>query len=144
MRWPACAAAGKRVVMTNGCFDLIHPGHIRYLRQAAALGDVLVVAVNDDDSVRRLKGASRPLNTVGDRMAVLAALEAIDFVVPFSEDTPERVIEALAPDVLVKGGDYRVEQIAGHKSVLERGGEVRILDFFAGHSTTGLIERLQD
>ena len=137
-------AAGKRVVMTNGCFDLIHPGHIRYLRQAAALGDVLVVAVNDDDSVRRLKGASRPLNTVGDRMAVLAALEAIDFVVPFSEDTPERVIEALAPDVLVKGGDYRVEQIAGHKSVLERGGEVRILDFFAGHSTTGLIERLQD
>ena len=130
--------------MTNGCFDLIHPGHIRYLQQAAALGDVLVVAVNDDDSVRRLKGASRPLNTVGDRMAVLAALEAIDFVVPFTEDTPERVIEVLAPDVLVKGGDYTVEQIAGHESVLQRGGEVRILDFFAGHSTTGLIERLQD
>lgn len=137
-------SAGKRVVMTNGCFDLIHPGHIRYLQQAAALGDVLVVAVNDDDSVRRLKGASRPLNTVGDRMAVLAALEAIDFVVPFKEDTPERVIEVLAPDVLVKGGDYTVEQIAGHESVLQRGGEVRILDFFAGHSTTGLIERLQD
>ncbi len=137
-------SAGKRVVMTNGCFDLIHPGHIRYLQQAAALGDVLVVAVNDDDSVRRLKGASRPLNTVGDRMAVLAALEAIDFVVPFTEDTPERVIEVLAPDVLVKGGDYTVEQIAGHESVLQRGGEVRILDFFAGHSTTGLIERLQD
>lgn len=137
-------SAGKRVVMTNGCFDLIHPGHIRYLQQAAALGDVLVVAVNDDDSVRRLKGASRPLNTVGDRMAVLAALEAIDFVVPFTEDTPERIIEVLAPDVLVKGGDYTVEQIAGHESVLQRGGEVRILDFFAGHSTTGLIERLQD
>lgn len=137
-------SAGKRVVMTNGCFDLIHPGHIRYLQQAAALGDVLVVAVNDDDSVRRLKGASRPLNTVDDRMAVLAALEAIDFVVPFTEDTPERVIEVLAPDVLVKGGDYTVEQIAGHESVLQRGGEVRILDFFAGHSTTGLIERLQD
>jgi D-beta-D-heptose 7-phosphate kinase/D-beta-D-heptose 1-phosphate adenosyltransferase len=137
-------SAGKRVVMTNGCFDLIHPGHIRYLRQAAALGDVLVVAVNDDDSVRRLKGASRPLNTVSDRMAVLAGLEAIDFVVPFSEDTPERVIEVLAPDVLVKGGDYSIEQIAGHESVLQRGGEVRILDFFAGHSTTGLIERLQD
>ena len=137
-------SAGKRVVMTNGCFDLIHPGHIRYLRQAAALGDVLVVAVNDDDSVRRLKGASRPLNTVSDRMAVLAGLEAIDFVVPFSEDTPERVIELLAPDVLVKGGDYSIEQIAGHESVLQRGGEVRILDFFAGHSTTGLIERLQD
>jgi D-beta-D-heptose 7-phosphate kinase/D-beta-D-heptose 1-phosphate adenosyltransferase len=130
--------------MTNGCFDLIHPGHIRYLRQAAALGDLLVVAVNDDDSVKRLKGASRPVNTVQDRMAVLAALEAVDYVLPFTEDTPARLIEVLAPDVLVKGGDYTVEQVAGHESVLSRGGEVAILDFVPGHSTTGIIERLND
>ena len=136
--------AGKRVVMTNGCFDIIHPGHVRYLQQASELGDVLVVAVNDDDSVRRLKGPSRPLNTVEDRMAVLAALSGVDYVVPFTEDTPQRLIELLAPDVLVKGGDYSVDQIAGHESVLARGGEVRILDFLSGHSTTNLIERLTD
>ena len=137
-------AAGKRIVMTNGCFDLIHPGHVRYLQQASALGDVLIVAVNDDDSVRRLKGESRPLNTVEDRMAVLAALSGVDYVVPFTEDTPERLIGLLAPDVLVKGGDYSVEQIAGHESVLERGGEVRILDFVTGHSTSDLISRMAD
>ncbi len=137
-------AAGRRIVMTNGCFDLIHPGHVRYLHQAKALGDVLVVAVNDDDSVRRLKGDGRPVNTLEDRMAVLGALGAVDYVVSFSEGTPARLIKALAPDVLVKGGDYAVEQIAGHESVLERGGEVRVLDFVDGHSTTGLIERLID
>ena len=137
-------AAGQRIVMTNGCFDLIHPGHVRYLQQAKALGDALVVAVNDDDSVRRLKGESRPLNPLDDRMAVLGALGAVDFVVSFSEDTPARLIEALAPDVLVKGGDYAVEQIAGHESVLARGGDVRVLDFVDGHSTSGLIERLND
>ena len=137
-------AAGQRVVMTNGCFDLIHRGHVRYLQQARALGDVLVVAVNDDDSVRRLKGKGRPVNTLDDRMAVLGALGAVDFVVPFSEDTPARLIEALAPDVLVKGGDYVVEQIAGHESVLARGGDVRVLAFVDGHSTSGLIERLND
>ena len=140
----ALRSAGKRVVMTNGCFDIIHPGHVRYLQQASELGDVLVVAVNDDDSVRRLKGPSRPLNTVEDRMAVLAALSGVDYVVPFTEDTPQRLIELLAPDVLVKGGDYSVDQIAGHESVLARGGEVRILDFLSGHSTTNLIERLTD
>ena len=137
-------AAGQRIVMTNGCFDLIHPGHVRYLQQARALGDVLVVAVNDDDSVRRLKGKGRPVNTLDDRMAVLGALGAVDFVVSFAEDTPARLIEALAPDVLVKGGDYAVEQIAGHASVLARGGDVRVLDFVDGHSTSGLIERLND
>ena len=135
-------AAGKRIVMTNGCFDLIHPGHIHYLQQASALGDVLVVAVNDDDSVKRLKGPSRPLNGIEDRMAVLSALQAVDYVVPFSEDTPADLIETVAPDVLVKGGDYTVEQIAGHEFVLGRGGDVIVLDFVPGHSTTGLIERL--
>ena len=137
-------AQGQRIVMTNGCFDLIHPGHVRFLQQARALGDVLVVAVNDDDSVRRLKGESRPVNTLYDRVAVLAALSAVDYVVSFSEDTPARLIEAFAPDVLVKGGDYAVEQIAGHESVLARGGEVRVLDFVDGHSTSRLIERLND
>ena len=143
-RLAKCRAAGQRIVMTNGCFDLLHPGHIRYLQQAAKLGDLLIVAVNDDDSVRRLKGAGRPVNTVEDRMAVLAALEAVDFVLPFSEDTPARLIDVVAPDTLVKGGDYTVEQIAGHESVLARGGDVIILDFVPGHSTTEMIERISD
>jgi D-beta-D-heptose 7-phosphate kinase/D-beta-D-heptose 1-phosphate adenosyltransferase len=143
-RLAKCRAAGQRIVMTNGCFDLLHPGHIRYLQQAAKLGDLLIVAVNDDDSVRRLKGAGRPVNTVEDRMAVLAALEAVNFVLPFSEDTPARLIDVVAPDTLVKGGDYTVEQIAGHESVLARGGDVIILDFVPGHSTTEMIERISD
>ncbi len=143
-RLASCRAEGQRIVMTNGCFDLLHPGHIRYLQQAAKLGDLLIVAVNDDDSVRRLKGAGRPVNTVEDRMAVLAALEAVDFVLPFSEDTPERLIDMVAPDTLVKGGDYTVEQIAGHESVLARSGDVIILDFVPGHSTTEMIERISD
>ena len=135
---------GQRVVMTNGCFDLLHPGHIAYLEHAATLGDMLVVAVNDDDSVRRLKGDARPVNAIADRMAVLVGLSAVDYVLPFSEDTPAKLIEALAPDVLVKGGDYVVEEIAGHESVMARGGEVVVLDFLEGHSTSSLIERLND
>jgi D-beta-D-heptose 7-phosphate kinase/D-beta-D-heptose 1-phosphate adenosyltransferase len=135
---------GQRVVMTNGCFDLLHPGHIAYLEQAATLGDMLVVAVNDDDSVRRLKGDARPVNAIADRMAVLVGLSAVDYVLPFSEDTPAKLIEALAPDVLVKGGDYVVEEIAGHESVMARGGEVVVLDFLEGHSTSSLIDRLSD
>ena len=135
---------GQRVVMTNGCFDLLHPGHIAYLEQASTLGDMLVVAVNDDDSVRRLKGDARPVNAIADRMAVLVGLSAVDYVLPFSEDTPAKLIEALAPDVLVKGGDYVVEEIAGHESVMARGGEVVVLDFLEGHSTSSLIDRLSD
>ena len=137
-------ASGQRVVMTNGCFDLLHPGHIAYLEQAASLGDLLVVAVNDDDSVRRLKGDARPVNAVADRMAVLAGLASVNYALPFSEDTPAKLIEALAPDVLVKGGDYTVEEIAGHESVMARGGEVVVLDFLEGHSTSSLIDRLSD
>ena len=132
----------QRVVMTNGCFDILHPGHVSYLQQASAQGDLLVVAVNDDDSVRRLKGPSRPVNPTADRMAILAALACVEFVVPFSEDTPARLIEAVAPDVLVKGGDYKVEEIAGHESVLARGGRVITLDFVEGHSTSGMLARL--
>ena len=136
-------ARRESVVMTNGCFDILHPGHVAYLEQARALGDRLVVAVNDDDSVRRLKGEGRPVHSVAHRMAVLSALSSVDWVVPFSEDTPARLIEAVAPDVLAKGGDYQVEDIAGHGSVLAQGGEVKILPYLEAHSTTGTIERIR-
>ena len=133
---------GERIVMTNGCFDVLHAGHVAYLEEAKSLGDLLVVAVNDDDSVRRLKGEKRPVNALQDRMAVLAGLAAVDWVVPFSEDTPVRLIRAVMPDVLVKGGDYRPEDIAGARDVLSNGGEVRVLAFREGHSSSRIIERL--
>lgn len=132
----------EKIVMTNGCFDVLHAGHVAYLEEAKSLGDRLVVAVNDDASVRRLKGESRPVNALPDRMAVLAGLAAVDWVVPFPEDTPARLIEAVMPDVLVKGGDYRPEEIAGAKEVLANGGEVRVLAFRKGHSSSRIIERL--
>ncbi|HUS24012.1 MAG TPA: bifunctional D-glycero-beta-D-manno-heptose-7-phosphate kinase/D-glycero-beta-D-manno-heptose 1-phosphate adenylyltransferase HldE [Candidatus Binatia bacterium] len=134
-------AHGETVVFTNGVFDLLHTGHVRYLEAAKKLGDVLVVAVNDDDSVRRLKGPTRPVNAVADRMRVLAALRCVDWVVKFSEDTPARLIGRVLPDVLVKGGDYKPEQIAGHEAVRRNGGQVVVLDFHAGYSTTSLLER---
>jgi D-beta-D-heptose 7-phosphate kinase / D-beta-D-heptose 1-phosphate adenosyltransferase len=133
----------ERVVMTNGCFDILHAGHVAYLEEAKTLGDRLIVAVNDDDSVRRLKGAARPVNPLEDRLAVLAGLAAVDWVVPFSEDTPERIIRSVVPDVLVKGGDYRPEQVAGGDCVIRAGGEVRILPFRSGRSTSGMIERIR-
>jgi D-beta-D-heptose 7-phosphate kinase/D-beta-D-heptose 1-phosphate adenosyltransferase len=129
--------------MTNGCFDVLHAGHVAYLEEAKSLGDRLVVAVNDDDSVRRLKGADRPVNTLADRMAVLAGLASVDWVVPFTEDTPGRLIAAVLPDVLVKGGDYRTDQIAGAREVLENGGEVRALGFREGHSSSRIIDMLR-
>ena len=134
-------AHGETVVMTNGCFDLLHVGHVRYLEAARKLGDVLIVAVNDDDSVRRLKGEQRPLNPVADRMRMLSALKCVDWVVPFGEDTPQRLIAAVLPDRLVKGGDYQPEQIAGYQEVTAHGGQVVVLDFHAGYSTTSMIER---
>jgi D-beta-D-heptose 7-phosphate kinase/D-beta-D-heptose 1-phosphate adenosyltransferase len=129
--------------MTNGCFDLLHVGHLRYLEQARKLGDRLIVAVNDDDSVRRLKGPSRPLNTVADRMRLLAGLKCVDAVVAFGEDTPARLIGRVLPDILVKGGDYTVEQVAGHEAVAAAGGRTVILDFYDGYSTTSTIARAQ-
>jgi len=134
---------GERVVMTNGCFDILHPGHIRYLREAKALGDRLVVAVNSDASVKQLKGDSRPINGLAERMEMLVALESVDWVVEFSEATPEALICAVKPDILVKGGDYTPDQIAGANCVWEAGGEVMVLNFWQGHSTTKIIERLQ-
>ncbi len=134
----------EKIVMTNGCFDVLHAGHVAYLEEAKGLGDRLIVAVNDDDSVRRLKGAKRPVNDLQDRMAVLAGLAAVDWVVPFSEDTPQRVIAALLPDLLVKGGDYPPEQIAGASDVLKNGGEVRSLAFYEGRSSSRIIDSLTE
>lgn len=134
---------GERVVMTNGCFDILHAGHVGYLEEAKTLGDRLIVAVNDDDSVRRLKGSSRPITPLEDRMAVLAGLAAVDWVVPFSDDTPAKLIRQLLPDVLVKGGDYRTDEIAGGRSVIRNGGEVRVLSLREGRSTSAMIEAIK-
>jgi len=132
---------GETLVMTNGCFDILHAGHVAYLAEARRLGDRLIVAVNDDESVRRLKGAARPVNALDHRMAVLAALQCVDWVVPFGEDTPERLICRVKPDVLAKGGDYRAEQVAGSACVTAAGGKVAILPYHHGHSTTSIIDR---
>lgn len=139
----AAQQRGEKVIMTNGCFDILHSGHVTYLQQAAKLGERLIVAVNDDASVRQLKGASRPVNTLDCRMHVLSALESVDWVVPFSGETPEELICNVLPDILVKGGDYQPEQIAGGKCVIDNGGEVRVLGFVEGHSTTDIIKSLQ-
>jgi len=138
----AAKSRGERVVMTNGCFDILHAGHVSYLTEAAKLGDRLIVAVNTDDSVKKLKGPGRPVNNVERRMAVLAGLKPVDWVVPFSEETPERLIGEVLPDILVKGGDYKVEEIAGGQAVTNAGGEVKVLNFEDGVSTTGIIKQL--
>lgn len=132
---------GDKIVMTNGCFDILHAGHVTYLQQARALGNCLIVAVNDDDSVKRLKGQSRPINPLKERMQVLAALSCVDYVVAFSEDTPEKLISQVLPDILVKGGDYTADNIAGAKQVIQNGGKVEILTFVPGCSTTGMLAR---
>ena len=137
-------ARGERVIMTNGCFDVLHAGHVAYLEEAKNLGDRLIVAVNDDESVRRLKGESRPINELEDRLLVLAGLAAVDWVVPFSNDTPAELIAEVLPDVLVKGGDYKPDDIAGAKDVLNNGGEVRVLAFRDGHSSSRIIDKLSD
>ncbi len=133
---------GKKIVFTNGCFDLIHTGHTRYLAKARSLGDVLVVAVNSDSSVRQLKGDKRPINGQNERAETLAALEAVDYVVIFDELDPLRVISELQPDVLVKGGDWSVEKIIGRDVVESRGGRVISTGFIEGQSTTGVIEKI--
>lgn len=135
-------AAGK-VVFTNGVFDLLHRGHVDLLLAARELGDALVVGVNSDDSVRRLKGPQRPIRGEADRLYVLAALEVVDAVVPFGEDTPLELIRALRPDVLVKGGDYTIETVVGAPDVIAWGGDVVLIPLTAGHSTTGTVARLR-
>jgi D-beta-D-heptose 7-phosphate kinase/D-beta-D-heptose 1-phosphate adenosyltransferase len=132
----------RRIVFTNGCFDILHRGHITYLSQAKALGDILVVGVNSDDSVRRLKGSSRPINSLADRMGVLAALHCVDHVIAFDEDTPCELVRAIRPDIFVKGGDYTLDRLPEASIVEAYGGSVRILPFVADRSTTDLIERI--
>ena len=134
--------AGKKVVFTNGCFDLLHPGHVRYLQQARALGDALIVALNSDRSVRELKGDKRPILTEAERSEVMAALACVDFVTVFDEPTPREIISALLPDVLVKGGDWGVDAIVGREEVEAAGGKVMSLAFVEGCSTTDVIERI--
>ncbi len=138
----AARRAGRRIVMTNGCFDILHPGHIQYLEQAKALGDILVVALNDDASVSRLKGPSRPIHSLAHRLQVLAGLQSVDFVIPFTEDTPQRLIATIMPDVLCKGGDYEISAIAGSQEVLANGGQVKILPFVEGCSTTNTVQKI--
>ncbi|HCM05359.1 MAG TPA: bifunctional heptose 7-phosphate kinase/heptose 1-phosphate adenyltransferase, partial [Oceanospirillales bacterium] len=134
-----CKERGESLVMTNGCFDIIHPGHVQYLKEAKTLGDRLLVAVNSDESVSRLKGPTRPINSLDHRMAVLAGLESVDWVVPFTEDTPERLITKVLPSILVKGGDYKIEEIAGGEAVMDAGGEVIVLSFKDDCSTTAIV-----
>jgi rfaE bifunctional protein nucleotidyltransferase chain/domain len=136
-------AAGRRIVFTNGCFDILHPGHIAYLEDAAACGDVMVLGLNSDASVRRLKGAERPITSEQDRAVMLAGLASIDYVTLFDQDTPIELISAVKPDVLVKGGDWTIENIVGADFVQGRGGEVYSLPFRKGYSTTSLIEKIK-
>lgn len=135
---------GKKVVFTNGCFDILHWGHVYYLQEAKKLGDVLVVGVNSDASIRRLKGPSRPINPLGDRMRVLAGLESVDAVISFSANTPLGLIKKIRPDVLVKGGDWPVDMIVGAKEVLSWGGRVITIPIQKGRSTTAIIEQIRN
>lgn len=144
-RLAALRREGKRIVFTNGCFEIIHPGHVRYLRAAKALGDVLVVAVNTDASVRRLgKGAGRPVVADRDRAEVVAALEMVDYVILFDQDTPLEAVRYFLPDVLVKGGDWPPDRIVGGDVVRRHGGIVRAVPYVQGYSTSELIRRLRD
>lgn len=133
---------GEKVVFTNGVFDILHAGHIRYLESAARLGDRLIIAVNSDDTVRKLKGASRPINVLSSRLYILASLSCVDAVFPFFEETPIDVIKELKPDVLVKGGDYKPDTIVGAKEVLSWGGRVEVIPFVEGFSTTRLESKI--
>jgi len=133
----------KKIIFTNGCFDLLHVGHVRYLQEAKKLGDYLVVGVNSDESVRRLKGPTRPIQSQGDRAEILKGLKSVDETVIFTEDTPEELIHKIRPDILVKGGDWSVEKIVGGLFVQSYGGQVCSLTFVDGKSTTTIIEKAQ-
>ncbi len=134
---------GKKVVFTNGCFDILHVGHVKYLEEARSLGDYLVLALNTDSSVKALKGEERPLQNENDRSEILAALEAVSFVTFFQEPTPLEVIHVIKPDILVKGGDWPVEKIVGHDFVQSYGGSTRSLKFIEGRSTTSILEKIK-
>ena len=134
---------GKRIVFTNGCFDILHVGHVTYLAKARAMGDLLVVGVNSDSSVRRLKGKDRPINPESDRASVLAGLESVDLVTIFDDDTPEKLITAVCPDILAKGGDWKTSDIVGGPYVISQGGKVVSIPFVDGYSTTGVIRKMK-
>jgi len=143
MRPDTRGANGKKLCFTNGCFDLIHPGHVQYLEDARALGDFLVLGLNSDQSVMRLKGESRPLQSETARALVLLGLKSIDAVIRFDEDTPQELIGDILPDVLVKGGDYAPDTVVGREIVIGRGGRVAIIPFLEGHSTSVIVDRIR-
>ena len=135
-------AERKKIVFTNGCFDLLHVGHIRYLSQAKKLGDFLIIGLNSDRSVKKLKGKGRPINSFEDRATLLSALNSVDLVIKFKEQTPENLIKEIVPDVLVKGGDYNIEDIVGYQIVIQNGGQVKTLSFYDGYSSTNYIDKI--
>jgi D-beta-D-heptose 7-phosphate kinase/D-beta-D-heptose 1-phosphate adenosyltransferase len=135
---------GKKIVFTNGCFDLLHYGHIKYLQDARKKGDVLIVALNSDSSVRRIKGKKRPIVNEKDRLKIVAALESVNYVLLFKEDTPLKVIKSLKPDIIVKGADWKMDEVVGRSIVSSYGGKVSIVRFIKGHSTTNLINKIAE
>lgn len=136
-------AERKKIVFTNGCFDLLHVGHIRYLAQAKKLGDFLIIGLNSDSSVKELKGEDRPINSFEDRATLLSAIESVDSVIMFEEQTPENLIKDIVPDILVKGGDYNIEDIVGYQTVMQNGGQVKTLSFYDGYSSTNYINKIK-
>ena len=136
-------AERKNIVFTNGCFDLLHVGHIRYLAQAKKLGDFLIIGLNSDSSVKELKGEDRPINSFEDRATLLSAIESVDLVIMFEEQTPENLIKDIVPDILVKGGDYNIEDIVGYQTVMQNGGQVKTLSFYDGYSSTNYINKIK-
>ena len=135
-------AERKKIVFTNGCFDLLHVGHIRYLSQAKKLGDFLIIGLNSDRSVKNLKGKDRPINSFEDRATLLLALNSVDLVIKFEEKTPENLIKEIVPDILVKGGDYNIEDIVGYQTVVQNGGQVKTLSFYDDYSSTNYINKI--
>ena len=136
-------AERKKIVFTNGCFDLLHVGHIRYLAQAKKLGDFLIIGLNSDSSVKELKGEDRTINSFEDRATLLSAIESVDLVIMFEEQTPENLIKDIVPDILVKGGDYNIEDIVGYQTVMQNGGQVKTLSFYDGYSSTNYINKIK-
>ena len=133
----------KRIVFTNGCFDILHVGHIRYLAEAKSLGDILIIGINSDKSVQKLKGPSRPINSLSDRALILSELKSVDYVVSFEEQTPLELIKIIMPDVLVKGGDYTIDTVVGSNQVIDAGGEVALLKFHSGYSSSNYIDKIK-
>ena len=133
----------KKIVFTNGCFDILHVGHVRYLSKAKKLGNILIVGLNSDQSVKKLKGDNRPINIFEDRAMLLSSLRFVDLVIMFEEKTPENLIKKIKPDILVKGGDYNIEDIVGYKTVIENGGEVKVLRFHEGYSSSNYINKIK-